>query len=215
MPRVSIITLCHNDEQYLGECIASVEAQTYRDFEHVIVDCTSTVPVRAATLRLNQYRGISSSRNFGVKQSSGQFIMQLDADDKIHPQYLEKIMAKACIGRIVCPQLEEVGGRRGLCGAPAESDCKFEAFLRCNPIYCCSMYSFSDWEEVGGYDPALDSLGCEDYEFWTALVKSGCKVKVVPEAIFYYRVRADSFTERLGAKMNEGRAYVRRKHGTK
>ena len=213
MPRVSIITLCHNDEQYLGECIASVKAQTYRDFEHVIVDCTSTVPVRAATLRLNQYRGISSSRNFGVKQSSGQFIMQLDADDKIHPQYLEKIMAKACIGRIVCPQLEEVGGRRGLCGAPAEIDCKFEAFLRINLIYCCSMYSFSDWEEVGGYDPALDSLGCEDYELWTALVKSGCKVKVVPEAIFYYRVRADSFTERLGAKMDEGRAYVRKKHG--
>lgn len=213
MPRVSIITLCHNDEQYLPECIASVQAQTYTDYEHIIVDVASDLPVWAADFRILRPLGISSARNYSWAWSQGELVMHLDADDKIHPRYLEHVVEHAGRGVIVCPQLIEFGGRRGTAGIPNENDCTLAGFLKCNPIYYCSMYHPADYSAAGGYDYALDWLGCEDYELWTGMVSAGCRVKVVPEALFYYRVRAGSFTEQLGSAMDEGRAYVRKKHG--
>src|ERR1017187_1478152 len=122
MPRVSIITLCHNDEQYLPECIDSVQAQTYRDFEHIIVDVASVSPVQSRTYRLAVDPGIASSRNHGVAASSGQFVMQLDADDKIAPNYLEKVIPLAGQGIIVCPGLQEFDGHRGTYGPGPHTD---------------------------------------------------------------------------------------------
>ena len=211
MPRVSIITLCHNDEQYLPECIDSVQAQTYRDFEHIIVDVASVSPVQSRTYRLAVDPGIASSRNHGVAASSGQFVMQLDADDKIAPNYLEKVIPLAGQGIIVCPGLQEFDGHRGTYGLPDEMTLTLSTFLLTNPIYCCSMYHREDFKAVGGYDPHLDFIGCEDYEFWTTLVKHGCKVKVVPELLFYYRVHSNSLTER--SRNATACEYIRGKHG--
>src|ERR1017187_569092 len=129
MPRVSVITLCHNDEQYLPECIDSVQAQTYRDFEHIIVDVASVSPVRSRTYRLAVDPGIASSRNHGVAASSGEFIMQLDADDRLHPEAMEKMVALAGAGIIVCPGLKEFGGSRGITGAPDEAVLTLPTFL--------------------------------------------------------------------------------------
>lgn len=225
MPRVSIITLCHNQAQWIPECIASVGAQTYRDFEHVVIDVNSRVPV-ACGLRLGNTNtwtlsyewtlpydpGIASSRAFGVNRSSGDLIVQLDADDRIHPQFLEKLVTLAWRGAIVCPGLEEFGGRRGFCGIPKESEVGLDTFRHRNPIYCCSMYSRADYEAVGGYDPHLDFLGAEDYDLWYSMVAAGCQVKIVPEILFYYRVHKGSLTERLRDKAAEAHSYIWQKH---
>jgi glycosyltransferase involved in cell wall biosynthesis len=188
-----------------------VQAQTYRDFEHIIVDVASVSPVRSRTYRLAVDPGIASSRNHGVAASSGEFIMQLDADDRLHPEAMEKMVALAGAGIIVCPGLKEFGGSRGITGAPDEAVLTLPTFLDHNPIYCCSMYSRKDFKAVGGYDPFLDFVGCEDYEFWTALVKMGCCVKVVPEFLFYYRVHFGSLTER--SANDTACKYIRKKHG--
>lgn len=110
MPKVSIITPCHNAEAFIGQLIESVRAQTLADWEHVIVDDGSTDGSRAVVerylkleprLRLIEQpnRGVCNARNrgFGECSADSPYVYFLDADDVIEPgmlavmvEYLER-----------------------------------------------------------------------------------------------------------------------------
>ncbi|MCI5191360.1 MAG: hypothetical protein D3905_16580 [Candidatus Electrothrix sp. AS4_5] len=60
-----------------------------------------------------------------------------------------------------------------------------------NVIFCTSSFRRTDWEEAGGFDPAM-IYGWEDYDFWLSLIEKGRQVKRIPETLFYYRIRSDS-----------------------
>lgn len=97
-PRVSVIIPTYNYGSYLHECLRSVFAQTFSDFEVIVVDDGSTdnTPHLLETItdpRLKCFRilnsGIPFARNFGLKQSLGAYIAFLDADDRWRPKKLE------------------------------------------------------------------------------------------------------------------------------
>ena len=103
-PLVSIITPILNAEKYLRESIESVLAQTYKNWELILVDDGSSdnspmiaaeyarqYPLRVYTLEHENHKnkGISASRNLGLKHSKGKFIASLDADDIYLPRKLE------------------------------------------------------------------------------------------------------------------------------
>lgn len=99
MPLISIIVPVYNAEKYIGECIDSILAQTLIDFELILVDdgsldksgdiCDKYV---AKDSRLKVFHkkngGVSSARNYGISQSSGQWICFVDSDDFIGPTHL-------------------------------------------------------------------------------------------------------------------------------
>ena len=97
MPAVSVIIPAYNCAAYLAEAIESVLAQTYRDFEIVVVDDGSTdnTPEVVAPYlsRINYIRqpnkGLPGARNTGIKASAGEFVALLDADDSWLPQKLD------------------------------------------------------------------------------------------------------------------------------
>lgn len=102
---VSIIVPVYNREQYLCECVDSVLAQTFSDWELIIVDDGSTDSsgsiadrYAASDTRIRVYHvengGLSSARNIGMDKSEGDFLSFVDADDAIHPQALQ-IMTEA------------------------------------------------------------------------------------------------------------------------
>ena len=97
-PAVSIIIPVYNAEKYLAETLQSVLAQTFRDFEIILVDDGSTDGTseiidkfsdRAICLK-NDHRGPASSRNLGLEAAQGSLIAFLDADDLWLPTKLEK-----------------------------------------------------------------------------------------------------------------------------
>src|SRR4030066_2449234 len=100
MPRVSVIMPCYNLGQYLNEAVESVLSQTFQDFEIIIVNDGSTDEFTNKLLAnynkpktrvlTTDNEGLPSARNNGIKISSGQYICCLDADDKYHPEFLEK-----------------------------------------------------------------------------------------------------------------------------
>lgn len=100
MPKVSVIVPVYGVEKYLKECVDSILTQTYSDIELILVDDGS--PDRSGEIcdeyarkdeRVRVFHkengGVSSARNYGIEQATGEWIMFVDSDDYIDRTYLE------------------------------------------------------------------------------------------------------------------------------
>ena len=101
-PKISVIVPVYNAESYLPDCLNSIQAQTYSDFEVILVDdgsCDKSLlaieSFRSIDSRFQIYhqthRGVSSARNVGLKYATGDFVCFVDADDQIAPTYIEDL----------------------------------------------------------------------------------------------------------------------------
>ena len=89
MPKVSVIIPTYNRAHYICETIDSILAQTYRDYEIIVVDDGSADNTRKVLQKYDgkvryfyqKNRGPSAARNFGISQSQGEYIAFLDDDD--------------------------------------------------------------------------------------------------------------------------------------
>ena len=99
---VSIIVPVYNRENVLEECINSVFAQTYQDFEVILIDdgsvdntlniCNNLIEKdKRVKLITGEHGGVSNARNKGIDAAKGEYIFFLDSDDVIHPLLLEKL----------------------------------------------------------------------------------------------------------------------------
>jgi glycosyltransferase involved in cell wall biosynthesis len=96
MPHVSVIIPTYNRAAMLRECLQSVQVQTYRDFEIIVIDDGSTDDTRAtaesfARVRYfyQENRGVAAARNYGIKLARGEYIAFLDSDDLWLPPHLQ------------------------------------------------------------------------------------------------------------------------------
>lgn len=104
-PEVTIIIPTYNSEEYIAQALKSVFAQTYHNWEIVMVDDASgdyTVEIarsfqepRLRIIQNTQNRGVSYSRNRAIKEARGKWIALLDSDDWYAPQRLENLLAVA------------------------------------------------------------------------------------------------------------------------
>lgn len=218
MPQVSVLTMCYwGYVQYLSECLHSVANQTYRDFEHIVLGIegdedtkrvASGFPVRYLPVK---DCGLSTGRNYMAAAASAPYLVNLDADDWAAPSFLERLVERAALGKIICPGLQSFGEQNtsGWFSPPIT----FRDLQAGNKIFYASLFAKHDWLRVGGYDPALDQLGFEDYELWLNLTKHGCEIEVVPELLLMYRVRQTSHYHRTAHQEAAKMAYIRSKHG--
>src|SRR6185436_6133197 len=128
-PRVSVVVPCYNLGVYVKDAIESVISQSLQDFEVIVVDDGST---DAETIKILdginepkvsvlhiKNRGLAGARNYGVSKSSGNYIVCLDADDMLAPEYLRKtaaVLDKDTAGKLgfVATWLREFGVRDNL-----------------------------------------------------------------------------------------------------
>jgi glycosyltransferase involved in cell wall biosynthesis len=211
-PLVSVIIPCYNDGIFLDECLSSVFNQTYKLIEIVIVNDGSTDDITNNILKNSswpstkiiniKHSGPSAARNTGIKVANGRYILPLDADDKIHPYYIEKAISileeKETTGIVYC-QAEYFGNLNGRWELPPYS---IEVMLLNNVIFTTSLFRKNDWKIVDGYDESLQH-GMEDYDFWLSLIEIGREVVQIPEVLFYYRIRDKSRTNRFNEKIEQ------------
>ncbi len=103
VPRISVILPVYNGEKYLSESIHSLFAQTFTDFEVVVIDDGSEddtqgilsrfSDARLRIIRLSQHQGLVSALNTGIRESASQFIARMDADDISMPRRFERQLA--------------------------------------------------------------------------------------------------------------------------
>ena len=130
MPKLSVIVPVYNTERYLRECIDSILAQTFADFELILVDDGSTDGSGAICdeyagrdLRVRvihqENGGVTRARKAAMKMAAGSWISFVDSDDWIHPGMLEMMLEKAsvsnariviCDASIVFPDRLEIAG---------------------------------------------------------------------------------------------------------
>lgn len=102
MPQISIIVPIYNNEKYVSRCIDSILAQTFRDFELILIDDGSADSSgkicdkyaqkdNRITVVHKENSGTSSARNYGLEISTGKYITFVDSDDCILPNYLADI----------------------------------------------------------------------------------------------------------------------------
>lgn len=214
MPFVSIIIPCYNDGKYLLGAVASARAQTYRNVEIIVVDDHSTDSetlsaisalrdsgVEVLSTPLGK-KGLPAARNIGIAAASGEYILPLDSDDKIHPEYVAKAIAildaRPDVGICYC-KARLFGLKSGSWKLPPYS---WEEMLAGNMIFATAVFRKKDWETLGGYDESL-LTGLEDYAFWLRLIALGREVIQIDEEFFHYRIKARSRTALIFEKKQE------------
>ncbi|MGD1151726.1 MAG: glycosyltransferase [Syntrophales bacterium] len=217
MPKISVIIPCFNQGLCLDEAVDSVLAQTFQDFEILVVDDGSTDPETVRMLKdyarpktrviHTDNQGLSMARNNGIREAQGAYILPLDADDKIGNGYLAdavRILDRyPDIGIVYC-EASYFGIKGGRWDLPEYS---LDKILNHNVIFCTALFRRADWEAVGGYNVNM-VYGWEDWDFWLSLIQRGRKVYRVPKIHFYYRLREASMVH----TMDEERQFFMRLH---
>ena len=204
---ISIIIPCYNHGIYIDEAIKSVEEYKFDNYEIIIINDGSTddyTNKRLIELKSEGYnvifqenKGLGRTRNNGIRLAKGKYILPLDADNKIKPDYILKAINILDSE----PSISIVYSDRKLFGNSDESfivgEFSIEKIVNCNYIDACAIFRKSLWEQVGGYDDKMPVQGWEDWDFWLMAIENESKFYYIPEPLFYYRVLDHSMIQQL------------------
>ncbi|UKJ78111.1 glycosyltransferase [Azospirillum brasilense] len=195
-PLVSVIIPFYNGHLFLDETLASLGAQTMRDFEVILANDGSEHPDSLAMLeRLRErtdlrvldcpHRGLPATRNAGALAARGEYIFYLDSDDLLDPTALEKLALAAATRpgtAFIYSGVVHFGAIEGVCLDPFDR----ERLTRENYLAFSCLIRRDVYIAVGGMDEGLTDC-YEDYDFWLRLIDAGHEGYLVPEPLFRYR----------------------------
>lgn len=209
--KISIIIPSYNQELYLPDAIESCLNQTVKPHEIIVVDDGSTdnslyiaqdYESKGVTVISQTNRGLSSARNTGIMNSTGDWILPLDSDDILQENAIE-IITKAIESNdadVIGLSFKEFGIRETLIVLMPNP--KVEDFKIANRIGYCSAIKKSVLLEVGGYSSKL-LWGFEDYHLWFNLLSRGKKIITIPNIVWLYRTKEKSMINDAMAHSDE------------
>jgi glycosyltransferase involved in cell wall biosynthesis len=217
-PRVSVIIPAYNSVRYIGKAITSVLAQTYRNWELIVVDDGSTDNSREVLSSFDKHiryiwqenKGLAGARNTGIHEAKGELIGLLDADDEWLPTYLEKMVDLAhhrpdasvyyCRARGIDSegnQLPQVFG-----GPPVPQEYLYRTLLRANFIIPSTILMHrSVLIRAGLFDQSLRY--CEDWDLWLRLLPTH-KIIGIKDILVSYRIHESSLSSHLDGMLSAG-----------
>jgi glycosyltransferase involved in cell wall biosynthesis len=221
--KVSVVIPCFNHGEFLPEAIASVTVIKRDDVELIVVDDGSTdertsaemdaLVARGIRVIRQENKGLAAARNAGILVSKGEYILPLDADDRLRPGWIDhgiRILAANPQVGVVYGDAEYFGTRTGRWHiGPFDRD----RLLQWNYIPACAIYRRSVWKQNGGYDATMPVWVLEDWDFWLTTLEHGWEFAYVPEILFDYRVATQSMIVRTyGFEAQIGK-FIAIKHG--
>jgi cellulose synthase/poly-beta-1,6-N-acetylglucosamine synthase-like glycosyltransferase len=177
----------------LVEAVESVRAQTFADWEHIVVDdgsfrvpCIDGVDVVHVT-----QRGLGPARNIGLERARGEAIALLDDDDVWLPHHLETVWDEMLRtgADVVYADCTEVGRRDGhhVQVRPFDGSLLAAENFICVPA---TLVRTSSLRRVGGFPTG----SLEDWSLWKAMLAAGMRFSFVPEKTVLYRFHTDNLT---------------------
>lgn len=200
-PLVSVIIPCFNYGAFVAEAVDSVLSQTLRDIEIIVVEGGSTDSHTVDTLRefdrplttilfRDRPHRVGSNRNFGISHARGRYICCLDADDLLHPTYLEKsvFLIEQCGYDVVSTAVRRFGAVNETYGVLPTPD--LTDLVAGNHVTTCAVFRRELWESAGGYEDVAEGTTFlhEDWRFWIRVAALGARfANIVGEQLFLYR----------------------------
>ena len=204
-PSVSIIITCYNLAEYLQDAIDSIkEYADSDDYEIILINDGSTDAITNFILQsiaendksiqlINQPNlGLAKARNNGIKLAKGNYIIPLDADNKLRPEFIKQTIAILNNNpntTVVHGDAQNFGSKTNIWKS---KPFYFPEILLNNYIDACAGFRKSAWEKLGGYDENMPVMGFEDWDLWLRMGNSGCEFQYVNKIFFDYRVRDNS-----------------------
>ncbi len=216
-PKVSIVIPCYNHGKYILDAVNSVEKISDRTlYEMIIVNDGSTDEYTNNVLKdlaqkgynviFQENKGLAASRNVAISLSKAEYILPLDADNMIRPEYVFKaikILDENKDISIVYADAAFFGEKTGImCQRPYN----LQLLMLNNTIDACAVYRKKVWEANGGYDQNMPATGIEDWDLWLGASFKGFKFHYINEVLFDYRVLGNSMIRNLYASKKKGDA---------
>lgn len=212
MPEVSIIIPAYRATAYIAEALDSVFAQTFRDFEVLVVNdgCPDTDALegvleayrpRIVYVKLEKNAGLAAARNAGILAATSPYLALLDADDLWEPDYLQTQlgMLKADpTADVVYSDARlfgnpEVEGRTFMGLNPSQGEVTFESLMS---LRCSILVSVTGKREIflkaGLFEEGRRRV--EDFDLWLRVVKAGGKIVYHRGVLVRLRKRSDSLS---------------------
>lgn len=205
MEKVSIIVPVYHIKKYIGACIESLQAQTWKNIEILLIDDGATDgsgeicdQYAKTDDRIQVFHkengGLSDARNYGARQASGKYLLFIDGDDRVSPKLAEKTLTcaekyEADLVFFDFESIEEETGRRDLYHYDLPQNQIFsartnpEVFLR-SPSACCCLYRKTFWERTGIRFPKARHY--EDLATTPRFLMQADRLAYVGEEPYYY-----------------------------
>lgn len=211
MSDITVVIPVYNVEKYLKKCVDSVEKQTYKNFEVILVDDGSTdssgelcdaLAKENDNIRVihQENKGLGGARNTGIKSCNTEYIMFLDSDDHIHPELLERCVEAIKKNNCDILLFDSVEiYEDGKIGTVRKADFKENEIFMPEEIKSISkdptawnkIYKTSLFKDNGIYYP--NKVWYEDLRTTPKLLVFAERViKLESEPLYYYLQRSDS-----------------------
>lgn len=224
MTVVSIIIPCYNTSSTLDDTLDSVFKQKFTDWEAIIVNDGSPDDLESIALkwtnrdqRFKYFKkdngGLGSARNFGIRNSLGDYILPLDSDNKLCELFIEnalKILEYDTNVGVVYSDLKLFGekDKKLIVG---EFD-KFKLLIE-NYIDACAIIRKKVFDDIGFYDENMPFQGHEDWEYWIRVLGTNTCFYYLKEIGFEYRVNKNSMLRSFNKEMKDANVkYILSKH---
>ena len=218
-PKISIIIPCYNMGDFIDDAIQSVLQYPDDEIYEIIVvndgsDEKNTLKklkefeLSGINIIHQKNKGLGNARNMGIQAAKGNYILPLDADNKILPEYIStgiEILDSHPEIDIVYSNTLFFGDEDKLNQVP---DFSIEELLKENYIDACTVFRKEVWKMVGGYDEHMPVMGWEDWDFWLRAFFKGFKFHHINKVLFEYRMRGDSMIQTTKNHQEELVSYI-------
>lgn len=207
-PKVSVLMPVYKTAAYLQEAVDSILAQTFTDFELLVLDDGSPdnaeeVLDRYNDPRIKRYRGehnegLANILNVGIDMARGKYIARMDSDDislpdrlKVQVEYLEShpdVDLCSCAMRLF-------GSREGLWVRDTDPDKVRISALFFSPVLHASSLWRREAFESHGLRFDQSTVPAEDYDLWCRAFVEGLRLVNLPDVLYLYRIREGQATE--------------------
>lgn len=206
-PRISVLLPAYNAAKYLGEAIDSILAQSYSDFELIIINDGSTDDTerivsafsdkRIVYVKNEQNIGLANTLNKGINLARGEYIARMDADDISLLQRFQRQVDFLDNNKdfILCSTAIKVFGaveERVIMATSCYEQLKVDMLFGSNIAHPAVMFRRQEFIDNNLYY-RQEECPAEDYALWTRVVFVG-KVCNIPEVLLHYRIHPSQVT---------------------
>lgn len=210
-PLVSVVVPAYDCAAFIHETLDSVFAQTFEDYEVVVVndgspdtgelERTLAPYLPRITYVRQENRGAGAARNRGLREARGEFVAFLDGDDAWLPRYLERQLQFIREGGYDMAYTNALlfgdspdAGKTFMQTSPSEGPVTFLSLIRgeCNVITSGVVARRHLVVEAGAFDESLRNS--QDFELWARLARGGARIGYQREVLVRYRCREGSLS---------------------